>query len=65
MSDERELVPSPPVVWERLAKNIKERRVLRALLRVSLGPELESSSPPPLSEHIKPRQSAPDQGGER
>jgi hypothetical protein len=36
MSDEQALIPPPPVIRERLARNIKERRILRSLLRLSI-----------------------------
>jgi hypothetical protein len=36
MSDDQKLIPPPPVVRERLARNIWEGRLLRSLLRLSL-----------------------------
>jgi len=36
MSEPEKLIPSPPVVRNRLARNIQERRLLRALLRLSI-----------------------------
>lgn len=36
MSEPEKLIPPPPVVRERLARNIKERRLLRSLLRLSV-----------------------------
>jgi hypothetical protein len=36
MSEPEKLIPPPPVVRTRLAKNLKERRILRALLRLSV-----------------------------
>jgi hypothetical protein len=36
MSDDRILIPPPPLLRERLAKNIREGRLLRALLRLSI-----------------------------
>ena len=36
MSDPEKLIPLPPVVRDRLAQNIKERRLLRSLLRLSV-----------------------------
>ena len=36
MSDENALIPPPPVVREKLAKHIREGRLLRALLRLSI-----------------------------
>ena len=36
MSDDKTLIPPPPVVRNRLAINIRERRMLRTLLRLSI-----------------------------
>ena len=36
MTDQDELIPPPPIVRDRLARNIQEGRLLRALLRLSL-----------------------------
>jgi hypothetical protein len=36
MSDHEGLIPPPPLVRDRLARNIRERRLLRSLLRLSL-----------------------------
>ena len=36
MSDPEKLIPPPSLVRDRLARNIKERRLLRTLLRVSV-----------------------------
>jgi hypothetical protein len=36
MSPDQALIPPPPVVRERLAENIREGRILRALLRLSV-----------------------------
>lgn len=36
MSEPEALVPPPPVVRESLARNIRERRLLRSLLRLSV-----------------------------
>jgi hypothetical protein len=36
MGDAQTLIPSPPVVRDRLARNIREGRLLRALLRLSI-----------------------------
>lgn len=36
MSDDQKLIPPPPVVRERLAQHIREGRLLRALLRLSV-----------------------------
>jgi hypothetical protein len=36
MSESEKLIPPPPVVRDRLARNIKERRLLRSLLRLSI-----------------------------
>ena len=36
MSEPDKLIPPPPLVRERLARNIRERRLLRALLRLSV-----------------------------
>jgi hypothetical protein len=36
MSEPQVLIPPPPVVRERLAHNIREGRLLRSLLRLSL-----------------------------
>ena len=36
MTEAEKLIPLPPVVRDRLARNIKERRLLRSLLRLSV-----------------------------
>ena len=36
MSQQQELIPAPPVVRERLARHIKEGRLLRSLYRLSI-----------------------------
>ncbi|WP_435009926.1 hypothetical protein P12x_001139 [Tundrisphaera lichenicola] len=36
MSEQSKLIPSPPVVRERLARNVREARLLRALLRLAI-----------------------------
>jgi len=36
MSDPDKLIPPPPVVRDSLARNIRERRLLRSLLRLSV-----------------------------
>jgi hypothetical protein len=36
MSEQQVLIPPPPVVRERLASNVREGRLLRSLLRLSL-----------------------------
>lgn len=36
MSEPEKLIPPPPVVRDRLARNIKERRLLRSLLRIAV-----------------------------
>ena len=36
MSERHELIPPPPVVRDRLARNIEERRLLRSLLRLAI-----------------------------
>jgi hypothetical protein len=36
MSEPDKLIAPPPIVRDRLARNIKERRLLRALLRLSV-----------------------------
>jgi len=36
MAVDESLIPPPPIIRERLSKNIKERRLLRALLRLSV-----------------------------
>jgi hypothetical protein len=36
MNEPEKLIPLPPVVRDRLARNIRERRLLRALLRLSV-----------------------------
>jgi hypothetical protein len=48
MTDTLRLIPSPPVVRERLAHNIRERRLLRALLRLSVR-AVEDSQRTPLT----------------
>jgi hypothetical protein len=36
MNEHEKLIPPPPIVRDRLARNIRERRLLRALLRLSI-----------------------------
>ena len=36
MSEPEKLIPPPPLVRDRLARNIRERRLLRALLKLSI-----------------------------
>ena len=36
MNEPEKLFPPPPVVRDQLARNIRERRLLRALLRLSI-----------------------------
>ena len=36
MNDSQDLIPPPPVVRGRLARNIRERRLLQSLLRLSV-----------------------------
>jgi hypothetical protein len=36
LNEQTELIPPPPIVRDRLARNIRERRLLRALLRLSI-----------------------------
>jgi hypothetical protein len=61
MSESKRLIPPPPVVRDRLARNIRERRLLRALLRLSLraAEERRSHSAP------TPRQAADGPGVDR
>jgi hypothetical protein len=46
MNEDENLIPPPPIVRDRLARNIRERRLLRALLRLSIraveGPSRQS-----------------------
>jgi hypothetical protein len=48
MNERHELIPPPPVVRDRLAQNIKERRLLRSLLRISIraAEERRQEAPP-------------------
>jgi hypothetical protein len=41
MSEPEKLIPSPPIVRVRLARNLKERRLLRSLLRLSVRADEE------------------------
>ncbi len=56
------LLPPPQAIHERLTRNQRERRRLRALLRlVNQETEDKSSPPAPLAGHVnarKPRQTA-------
>ena len=45
MDQIQSLIPPPPVLRERLALNIKERRLLRLLLRLSIRASQELQSP--------------------
>jgi hypothetical protein len=46
MSEPEKLIPSPPVVRDRLARNIRERRLLRSLLRLSVRASEERQQGP-------------------
>jgi hypothetical protein len=52
MSDHEKLFPSPPIVRDRLARNIRERRLLRALLRLSIRAAEEQ--PPRADRETRP-----------
>lgn len=51
MSETRNLIPPPPILRDRLARNIKERRLLRALLRLSVRAAEERGQKAPIPHH--------------
>ena len=59
MSEPERLIPSPPVLRERLARCIREERLLRALLRLSMQAAAEEQIQAPRS----PRHEADGRGG--
>lgn len=60
MSEHEKLIPPPPVVRDRLARNIRERRLLRSLLRLAVRAVEEPRLATP-----DPRQQAAGQGVDR
>jgi hypothetical protein len=46
MTTHEELIPPPPIVRERLATHIREGRLLRSLLRLSVRAAEERHRPP-------------------
>jgi len=61
MDDCRELIPPPPVVRDRLAENIRERRLLRSLLRLAIQAAEQRRQEPPFP----PRPEADGRGVDR
>jgi hypothetical protein len=47
MSMSKELIPPPPIVREKLARHIRQGRLLRALLRLSVRAAEERHRQPP------------------
>lgn len=48
MSDDQVLIPPPPVLREKLARNLREARILRGLLRLSIkAAENDNRESPP------------------
>ena len=55
MSDSPNLIPPPAVVRGRLARNIRERRLLRSLLRLAIRATQEAEPfPHPEAETVRP-----------
>jgi hypothetical protein len=44
MSDQTQVIPSPPLVRERLAQSLREARLLRRQLRLSVQAAVESQA---------------------
>src|SRR5262249_22644694 len=60
MPDNEPIIPPPPVVRDRLARSLRETRLLRRLLRLSVAAAQEQASPTAS----EPRQTAPRREGE-
>ena len=62
MRECHELIPPPPVIRDRLARNIRERRLLRGLLRLSIKAATDGQDAPMPHEDGTAR---PSKGGAR
>jgi hypothetical protein len=54
MSMTEELIPPPPIVREKLARHIRQGRLLRSLLRLSVRAAEERHRPDPQPEAARP-----------
>jgi hypothetical protein len=60
MPENDPIIPPPPVVRDRLARSLREARLLRRLLRLSVAAAQEKATPTAA----EPRQTAPRREGE-